>query len=59
MTHGSLDKAGKVKRRTEEMKRRLGIEPRERVSPSPRINNRIKYRKRVIQNQSKGQQHRK
>ncbi|NIQ06935.1 MAG: 30S ribosomal protein S30 [Candidatus Korarchaeota archaeon] len=55
MTHGSLDKAGKVRRRTEEQKRRLGIEKKERTSPTPRINNRIKFRKRVKQGQKKGQ----
>ncbi len=47
MTHGSLDKAGKVRRATLENLRALGITPKPRKSPSPRLRNRENYIKRV------------
>ncbi len=48
MTHGSLDKAGKVRRATIEAMKALGITPKERKSPPPRIRNRENYYKRFI-----------
>ena len=48
MTHGSLDKAGKVRRATLEAMKALGIVPKERRTPPPRVNNREKYYKRFI-----------
>ena len=55
MTHGSLDKAGKVRRATLENLRALGITPKQRKSPSPRMRNRENYYKRFIKGLRIGQ----
>ncbi|MEX0568857.1 MAG: 30S ribosomal protein S30 [Candidatus Njordarchaeota archaeon] len=55
MTHGSLDKAGKVRRATLEALRMLGITPREHHTPSPRVAKREAYWKRFIKNYRIGQ----
>lgn len=55
MTHGSLDKAGKVRRATLENLRALGITPKPRKSPSPRARLRENYYKRVIKGLRAGQ----
>jgi len=48
MTHGSLDKAGKVRRATIEAMRVRGLAPTKRPSPTPRLRNRENYIKRFI-----------
>jgi len=55
MTHGSLDKAGKVRRATIEALKALGITPKERRTPPPRVNFREKYYKRFIKGLRWGQ----
>ncbi|MCR8433716.1 MAG: 30S ribosomal protein S30e [Crenarchaeota archaeon] len=55
MTHGSLDKAGKVRKATLESVRMLGITPKERHTPPPRVNRRELYWKRFIKNYRIGQ----
>ncbi len=55
MTHGSLDKAGKVRRATLENLRALGITPKQRKSPSPRLRIRENYDKRVRRGLRAGQ----
>ena len=48
-SHGSLTKAGKVRKQTPK------VEARERHSPSPRIRNRINYYNRLIWKKGIGQ----
>lgn len=40
-THGSMTKAGKVRKQTPR------IPPRERKSPSPRLKNRLKFARKI------------
>jgi len=55
MTHGSLDKAGKVRRATLEALRMLGITPREKRTPIPRLAKREAYWKRFVKGYRIGQ----
>ena len=55
MTHGSMEKAGKVRQRTLEIIKSLGISPVPRKRPCPRMRWRELYFKRVEKGYKIGQ----
>lgn len=55
MTHGSMEKAGKVRKATLEVIRALGITPTVRKRPCPRMRWRELYFKRVVKGYRIGQ----